>query len=118
MAGTGSVITVSTRGRPAKFERMAKSRVDRDGVTRLAAQTSNGRQRRLLREVRDLLVANPGLEVAGPSDQGDGFTYVWVQSVGTRHAGVWGGPRGAAEEDPAGVQVEIIGGLQDVPETA
>ena len=68
MAAIGSVITVSTRGRPEKFTRMAQSRIKRDGVTQLAAETSNGRQRRLLWQVRNLLAADPGLDVFGPSD--------------------------------------------------
>jgi hypothetical protein len=94
----GSVMTVTTRLRPGALERLAKSRAGRDGVTRLAAETSNGRQRRLLWEVRHLLAADPALDVFGPSDHGDGFTYVWVHPVGTRQAGVWGQPNGA--EDP------------------
>jgi hypothetical protein len=108
VAGMGSVITVSTRLRPEALERLARSRVGRDGVTRLAAETSNGRARRLLVQVRQPLAADPALNVFGPSDYNDGFTYVWVQSAAARHAGVWGGPRGAAEDDPAGVDVQIL----------
>jgi len=98
MAAIGSVITVSTRGRPEKFTRMAQSRIKRDGVTQLAAETSNGRQRRLLWQVRNLLAADPGLDVFGPSDHSDGMSYVWVHPVDTRHAGVWGDARGAPDE--------------------
>ena len=108
MAGTGFVITVSTHSRPARFERMARSRLERDGVTRLAAQTSSARALHLLWQVRNCLAADPALDVFGPSDHGDGFSYVWAHPAGTRHAGVWGQPRGVAAEDPADVQVEIL----------
>jgi hypothetical protein len=98
MVGMGSVITISSRVRAGELERMARARAARDGVTQLAAETSNGRQLRLLRQVRDRLVADPGLEVFGPSDHGDGFSYVWAHPAGARHAGVIGQPNGA--EDP------------------
>lgn len=101
MAATGSVITVSTRGRAEKFERMARARAARDGAVRLAAETSNGRQRRLLREVRDRLAAGPGLDVFGPSDHGDGMSYVWAHPAGARFAGVYGQANGAPGDPDA-----------------
>lgn len=101
MAGAGSVVSVSTRrSRPDDLERLARSRIARDGVTQLAAASSSGRQLRLLREVRDRLAADPALEVFGPSDHGDGISYVWAHPAGTRHAGVYGQPRGMADESP------------------
>jgi hypothetical protein len=111
MVAVGSVITVSTRGRAEKFERMAKSRIERDGVTQLAAETSNRRQLRLLREVRDLLVTDPALEVFGPGDHGDGMSYVWVHPAGTRPAGVWGQPNGMTEDDPEDIEVVFLDDL-------
>src|SRR5579864_9753625 len=93
--GIGSVITVSSRVRAGELERMARARIGRDGVTRLAAKTSNGRQRRLLEQVSDRLVADPALDVFGPGDHGDGLTYVWAHPAGARYAGVWGQPNGA-----------------------
>ena len=112
MAGMGSVITVSTRGGPGRFERQARARIARDGVTRLAAETSNGRQRRLLEQVRHLLAADPALDVFGPSDHGDGFSYVWVHPAGAKHAAIWGQPNGAAgDDDPDDIDVQVLDDL-------
>ena len=109
VAGIGSVVTVSTRLRPAELERLARARLARDGVTQLAAQVSNGRQVRLLLAVRDRLVADPALSVYGSGqDYGDGMTYVSVHPAGTRPKGVMGQPRGVAEDDPADVHVEFL----------
>ena len=110
MAGMGSVVTVSTRVRPGEYERMAKSRAARDGVTQFAAVSSSGRQLRLLRQVRDHLAADSALDVfgGGDADYGDGYTYLTVYPAGQRQAAVWGQPNGAEEAEPGDVDVEIL----------
>jgi len=97
----GSVITVTTRLRPGALERMARSRLDRDGVAQFAAETSNGRQRRLLRQVRDSLAADADLDVFY-ADRTDGTTYCTVYWAGERQAAIWGTPRHLQDEDPDG----------------
>jgi hypothetical protein len=77
---------------------MARSRVARDGVTQLAAETSNGRQVRLLRQVRDHLAADAGLDV-GYGDRPDGYSYVTLCPAGARSVGIWGEPNGAEEPE-------------------
>jgi hypothetical protein len=90
----GSVVTVSTRRRPDELESMARKRIARDGVTQLAAMTANGRQRRLLREVRDRLAGDPGLDVFF-GDRPDGMSYLTAYPAGRLRAGIIGEPNGA-----------------------
>jgi hypothetical protein len=89
----GMVITVSPRVRVADLERMARSRVARDGVAELAAVTADARQRRQLRRVGLRLAADPGLDVFF-GDRSDGATYLTAFPAGLQRAIWWsGGPR-------------------------
>ena len=97
-AGVGSVVTVSTQGHADRYERMARRRVARDGVAALAAETSNGRQRRLLGRVRDGLASDAGLDVFY-GDRRDGMSYLTVYLAGERSAGIWGEPNGTANPE-------------------
>ena len=98
MRGVGSVVTVTTRLRAATLERMARSRLARDGAAQLAAETSNGRQRRLLQQVRENLAADAGLDVFC-ADRTDGYSYVTVRRAGERRCGIIGEPNGTSDPD-------------------
>jgi hypothetical protein len=107
----GTVITVDPRVPIEDYVRLAKVRAARDGAVQFVAAAADGRQRRHLRRIRDRLVKDPALDVAGPSDHGAGAVYVWVQPAGTA-GGVWGYPMVAAVQaqlDPSGVDAEMPG---------
>jgi hypothetical protein len=100
MAGT--VITVSPRVSLSDLERLARARLDRDGVAVFAAVTADGRQRHHLLRLRARLVADPALEVYGGTGRPDGTTGLTVFAAGGPRPGWFGGAKTGEVEDPDG----------------
>jgi hypothetical protein len=82
--------------------------VSRDGVAVIGAAVGDARQLAQLRRLRGRLAADPGLAVLGPTDHLDGAVYVKVFAAGGPRPGWWGAAKGADEDDPADVQVQVL----------
>jgi hypothetical protein len=98
----GTVITISPRVPVAKLEKIARGRVQRDGVAELAASTADARQVAYLRRVARLLAADESLECHWAA-RTDGATYLTVFMAGRHDAGWMGAAKtGGPDEDPDG----------------
>jgi hypothetical protein len=85
---------VSPRDRVADLERMARSRLARDGVTQFAAMTADRMQLARLHRLRGRLLHAPDLDVFY-GDRPDGMSYLTVYPAGRLQAGIIGEPNGA-----------------------
>lgn len=88
MAGT--VITISPRVSLADAERLARSRLARDGMVEFAAAVADGRQLAHLRRLWTRLVDDPGLMVFY-ADRLDGAVYLTLFNAGQRPPVGWFG---------------------------
>jgi len=91
------MITISPRVPVAEYERMARARIERDGVAPFGAMTADGRQRAHLRRLAERLRADPGLRVSFVP-RTDGVTQLAAMPAGARHAGWFGDAHGAPED--------------------
>jgi hypothetical protein len=103
VAGVGSVVTVSPRHRIADLERMARSRIARDGAAQFAAVTADRMQLARLRRLRGRLIHDLRLDVFY-GDRVDGMSYLTVYPAGDRSAGIMGDPNGADDSEDYGAQ--------------
>jgi hypothetical protein len=90
MAGT--VLTLSPRMPLDRAEQIVRARVERDGVAKLYAAASDGRQVAHLRRLFHRLDSDGGLDVSS-GDRTDGTVCLTVWPAGQRAAGVWGDPK-------------------------
>jgi hypothetical protein len=99
----GTAITISPRESLDKVERLTRTRIERDGVVAVAADTSDGRQVRQLRRLTSRLADDPDLDVSC-GERTDGTTYLTVypraNRASRRGLGSWGDPR--TVNDPGG----------------
>lgn len=81
---------------------MLRARVERDGVYRVGALTSDRRQVRHLRRLAGLLAEDAALTVT-MGEGTDGATYLTAAIAGTRPPGLWGDVHGV--DRPADVTI-------------
>jgi hypothetical protein len=93
------MVTVSPRVPVVKLERIARSRVARDGGAVFAGLSADRRQRAQLLRLGGRLAADPGLVVLGGNDRADGTVQVIVFRAGQQRPVTWrGGPKGAPDD--------------------
>jgi hypothetical protein len=103
-----AVVTISPRFPVAEHERRARVCVARDGVAVIGAAAGDARQVAQLRRLHGRLASDPALDVFGPTDHLDGAVYVKVFAAGGPRPGWWGAAKGADEDDPADVHVQVL----------
>jgi hypothetical protein len=86
---SAAVLTISPRMPLDRAERIARGRVERDGVAVMAADSSDRRQVAQLRRLHDRLTADDDLDCF-LRDRPDGTTWLSVIPRGQRPLGWWG----------------------------